>query len=124
MKTIYYFNQRVMNGTVTLKTEPVGFLDKKLAEITRKKIIEDHKNSPKLFNLICDEVSTMVIYESEEETGFQKPLFKVGDKIKYVGEREEFDIDEHIIKSVLPTMYITTLDKKIPFKFQDNYKLI
>jgi len=53
-----------------------------------------------------------------------KPKFKVGDIIKYVGEREEFSKEKHTIKKILDDCYLTIDDVYIPFKFEEYYILI
>ena len=50
--------------------------------------------------------------------------FKVGDIIKYVGEREEFSKEKHTIKKILDDCYLTIDDMYIPFKFEEYYILI
>ena len=62
-----------------------------------------------------------------EKQGKQKPAdkvepkFKVGDIIKYVGEREEFSKEKHTIKEILDDCYLTIDDVYIPFKFEEYY---
>lgn len=52
------------------------------------------------------------------------PNFKIGDKIKYVGPRAENTLPFYIISSVEHGYYKCENGTLIPFKFQDNYKII
>ena len=53
-----------------------------------------------------------------------EPKFKVGDTIKYFGERQELSEDKHTIKEIKNDMYVTTLDTLIPLKYEGNYELV
>lgn len=52
------------------------------------------------------------------------PNFKIGDKIKYVGPRTENTLSFYIISSIDNNCYKCENGSLIPFKFQDNYKII
>lgn len=52
------------------------------------------------------------------------PNFNIGDKIKYVGPRAENTLPFYIISSIENNCYKCENGTLIPFKFQDNYKII
>jgi len=62
MKTIYQLTTRVMNGTVTLTTFSSCFLDRDLAEKTKKSI--DEKNEGKS---VISDISEVILYEDHSE---------------------------------------------------------
>ena len=97
---------------------------------------EDERIRKALIQHIKDKVSVILGWRKEElinwleKQGEQKtinkvkPKFKVGDIIKYVGEREEFSKEKHTIKKIFDDFYLTIDDTYIPFKFEEYYTLI
>ena len=53
-----------------------------------------------------------------------EPKFKVGDTIEYFGKRGELDNVLHTIECINEDVYVTTSGKKIPFKYQDCYRIV
>ena len=66
MKTIYTFNQNMMNGTVILKSECVICATRELAEQTREALISANEKItfPKC---VCTKVEENTLYESADE---------------------------------------------------------
>ena len=94
---------------------------------------EDEKIRKEIIQSIQDNMC--VIHKDKciawlEKQGEQKPAdknepkFKVGDIIKYIGEREEFSKENHTIKKILDDCYLTIDDMYIPFRFENCYILV
>lgn len=66
MKKIYTFNQRLMNGTVTLSCRVAAFSTKELAMKAKVAVI-DANNDDDPLKMVCDVIEETVVYESEEE---------------------------------------------------------
>ena len=59
-----------------------------------------------------------------DEVPQTEPKFKVGDAIEYVGPRKELAEDSHVIAEVRADDYVTKGGTLIPFKFQDDYRVV
>ena len=71
MKKVFIFEQRLMNGTVTMKTAVAIFGNRELAEKTRRAIIEHNRNND-LGGLSCAycEIEETDVYETIDEVPF------------------------------------------------------
>lgn len=69
MKQVYVFDVRLMNGTVTMRSEKGIFASRDLAEQTRKTVMEANcsHEQPEGLVAICSHIEETVVYESEDE---------------------------------------------------------
>ena len=69
MIQVYTFDVRIMNGTVTMKSEKGIFASRDLAEKTRNAVIKANECNEQTEGLrvTCSDIETTVVYESEEE---------------------------------------------------------
>ena len=72
MKKIYVFENRVMNGTVTMQVEVVAAATRELAEKIRAACTEESKKvQPYPFRLWHSDVKGIPVYETEDEINKQ-----------------------------------------------------
>lgn len=78
MKKIYSFNQCVMNGTVTLKTETIAFPNKELAEEARQLMVNANRENTKLnimpLRICFSEVEETLFVEDMKELCYFKTI--------------------------------------------------
>ena len=67
MKTLYILKQNLMNGTVTMKTMVSAFTDKEVAEKAKKAVIMANTNNLIGFNMYCEDIEEIQVYENENE---------------------------------------------------------
>lgn len=70
MKKIFTFNQRLMNGTVTMQSQVACFTSRELAEKVKQAVLEvNHYNCEEMHGMycLCDEIVEADVYESEQE---------------------------------------------------------
>ena len=67
MKKIFTFNQRLMNGTVTMQSQVAAFTSRELAEKTKQAVIEANFNTDSPFTCNCDDIVETDVYETENE---------------------------------------------------------
>lgn len=71
MKKIYTFDQRVLNGTVTIKSVTIAFTQKELAEQTRQMLVHANYENTKInimpLRLVYSNVEEIVLFESADE---------------------------------------------------------
>ena len=67
MRKIFTFNQMLMNGTVTMKSQVAAFSSRKLAEKTKQAVIEANFNTDCPFTCYCDDIVETDVYEAEDE---------------------------------------------------------
>jgi hypothetical protein len=67
MKTLYILKQNLMNGTVTMKTMVSAFTDKEVAEKAKKAVIMANANNLIGFNMYCEDIEEIQVYENENE---------------------------------------------------------
>ena len=74
MKTIYTFNQMLMNGTVTMSCRVAAFSTKELALKAKEAVVKANKGDDML-KMVCDKIEETIVYESEEEVPIlNKPI--------------------------------------------------
>ena len=67
MKKIYTFNQRLMNGTVTMQSQVAAFTSRELAEKTKQAVIMANFNNDTPFSCLCDDIVETDVWETEDE---------------------------------------------------------
>ena len=70
MKKIFTFNQRLMNGTVTMQSQVACFGSYELAEKTKQAVLNaNNSNLEEMHGMYCrcDDIVEMDVYESEKE---------------------------------------------------------
>lgn len=70
MKKIFTFNQRLMNGTVTIQSQVACFSSRELAEKAKQAVLEANGyNIEEMHGMYCccDEIVETDVYESEED---------------------------------------------------------
>ena len=70
MKKIFTFNQRLMNGTVTMQSQVACFTSRELAEKVKQAVLEaNNYNCEEMHGMycLCDEIVETDVYESEQE---------------------------------------------------------
>jgi hypothetical protein len=69
MKKIFTFNQRLMNGTVTMQSQVACFTSRELAEKVKQAVLEANYYNCEEMNgtyCLCDEIVETDVYESEQ----------------------------------------------------------
>ena len=72
MKTVYCLEVKILNGTVTLKSEKSVFLSEKLAEKSKMEV-EKANDGQSPFFVVCT-IEPIPLFESEDEVPILKNL--------------------------------------------------
>lgn len=68
MKKIFTFNQRLMNGSVTIKTQVAAFGNRELAEKAKQAVVmANFGNDMHDITCYCDDIVETDVYENEDE---------------------------------------------------------
>lgn len=74
MKKIFTFNQRMMNGTVTMQSQVAAFTSRELAEKTKFAVAMANIDHDGPFTCHCDDIVETDVYETEGEVPILKEI--------------------------------------------------
>ena len=74
MKKIFTFNQRMMNGTVTMQSQVAAFTSRELAEKTKFAVAMANIDHDGPFTCHCDDIVETDVYETEDEVPILKEI--------------------------------------------------